>query len=66
MPLAAAAFLPLQLGTRTQAHDHSGDHPQWDIDHKPADYLNQTRDVADQQIARAGYRLAGLLKQIWP
>jgi hypothetical protein len=66
MPLAAGAYNPLQLGHRYMAHDRQGDHLAWDIERKPASYVNDVRDTTDMQLAKAGYRLAELLKRIWP
>ncbi len=37
----------------------------WSIE-QPADYDNRARPIVRQQLAAGGYRLAGVLKNIWP
>lgn len=64
--LAADAYAPLELGPQYVARDRNGDHPAWDVDKKPANYATHAREAADAQLAKAGYRLAELLKRIWP
>jgi len=64
----AAAYDGLKLGGRHTVHDPHTDkaHFEWKIEDKPSDYLDSARDVSHERIKLAGYRLAMLLKAIWP
>jgi hypothetical protein len=64
--LAADVYARLELGPRYVAQDKSGNHPTWNVERKPSNYATRARDAADAQLAKAGYRLAELLKHIWP
>ena len=66
MPVASNAYTPLQLGIRYKAQDRHGDHPQWDVEYKPSNSMDQAREATNTQLTKTGYRLAAVLNQIWP
>ena len=66
MPIATDAYSELKLGPKHSVTDNEGTHLQWVITKAPANYKNDARDTATQQVTKAGYRLAALLKTIWP
>jgi hypothetical protein len=66
LPIARRSYEPLRLGPRYVTSDRHGEHPQWDLPPQPARFRDRIRDVTDAQLAKAGYRLAALLEQIWP
>jgi hypothetical protein len=46
-------------------NDKDEEHDEWIVT-LPADYPVRARDTIEQQLSKAGYRLAALLKAIWP
>jgi hypothetical protein len=66
VPVAAQAYMQLELAARHTVPDGNGGHAEWDVAAKPDNYTDLARDASDRQIAKAGYRLAALLKRIWP
>jgi hypothetical protein len=43
-----------------------GPRPQWDINDLTPDYIAWSCQTAEQQITKAGYRIAAVLEAIWP
>lgn len=39
---------------------------QWQITRLPANYREQAGDTAADQIAKAGFRFAALIRAVWP
>jgi len=66
LPIAAQSYQPVHLGPRYFKSDRRGEHPQWDVLPESPSFRERIRDVADTQLAKAGYRLAVLLEWIWP
>jgi len=50
------------LVPKNEKHD---EHFEWIVT-LPADYQTRSRDIVEQELSKAGYRLAALLKAIWP
>ncbi len=66
MQLAKEAHHALVLGDREEAQDRSGaPHFQWPVTLPPG-YAVRSTGEAEQQLAKAGKRLANVLILIWP
>lgn len=64
--VAKQAHDKVDVGERTEAQDRYGSsHIAWPVT-VPASYLKWAPGAAEDEIAAAGYRLAELLKAIWP
>ncbi len=65
--LARRCFDGIELGERTliPADEKFPEHFQWKIA-LPEDYAVRSRDIVEEELSKGGYRLAALLKAIWP
>ncbi len=66
--LSKKTFGKIVLGKREQVQDkQSGkEHLQWSISGLPGTYVDTSTDDGVDQLAKAGYRLAAILKAVWP
>ena len=65
LTVAARAHANLGVGSRRSVPDRSGTHPQWTVT-LPDGYENWAAATVQDEIGKAGYRLAKLLQEIWP
>lgn len=65
--LAEKCFAGITLGERflVPKDEKSDEHFEWKIT-LPTGYDEKSRDIVEVELAKAGYRLAALLKAIWP
>jgi S1/P1 nuclease len=64
---ATSAYSNLKLGPPFKGTDaHANIFTAWPITSKPANYAVVSATVASRQLTKGGYRLAELLKRIWP
>jgi hypothetical protein len=67
LQLANEAHRGMVVGEREEVQDHQAGalHFQWPVTF-PSDYAKRSTKAAEQQLVKAGKRLANLLKAIWP
>ena len=67
LALSKQCFDGITLGERflVPKDEKREEHFEWKIT-LPPDYANKSRDVVEVELSKAGYRLAALLKAIWP
>jgi S1/P1 Nuclease len=67
LQLAKEAHRGMVVGEHEEVQDHhtSSLHFQWPVT-LPSDYAKRSTNAAEQQLVKAGKRLANLLKTIWP
>lgn len=65
LSVARQAHSNFRVGKKTTVTDFFGTHPQWTVT-APKGYTTWARDVVEVELARAGFRLAEVLKTIWP
>ncbi len=65
LPRSRAAYQGLTILEQLEVAENDWPKVQWAIQ-RPDGYLSDARQVARLQLAKAGYRIAALLKAIWP
>lgn len=64
--VASKPIHDLKVLNYKQVSDRRGQHGEWTVEPKRADYSQFAANLVDQQILLGGYRLAYVLETIWP
>jgi hypothetical protein len=64
--IASKPVHELKVLSHKEVTDRRGSHGEWQVEPKRADYSQAAANMVDRQILLAGYRLADVLKTIWP
>ena len=64
--IASKPVHELKVLDHKEVKDRRGEHGEWQVEPKRADYSLVAANMVDKQILLAGYRLANVLETIWP